>query len=126
MPQHTFPSSPWIQFNLQLSQSVISFPKTILSSNTNYCILDGLLITNTTQHPLLIDVKIRRTDASDTATTYHIAKQQPLDSYSSIDLMKNSCLYLQPGDELLANSDFLEGEMDCVVSYRELISPTQA
>lgn len=106
---------PWVNFKLYTTAQVGSTP-TLVFGSQQACIIDEVQITNTIQEKILVDITILREDG----INYFFLKQQPINVYGIVNVLKGSVLYLEPGDLLYANSDFSGNLFDCLVSYRQL------
>lgn len=82
-----------------------------------YSIIDSIFITNTTRESILINVQFLREGKSPT----FLFNNYKLSEHATVELMKNSALYLQPTDSLIGCSDYSRHLFDCHISYREVL-----
>lgn len=123
MEQLSLNKPTWVNFALQSCQDITSSPQYILEASLNQRVIDSFIVTNTSAYSLLADIKVKRLTVEGTDSYFYLTRQEPLDPFDRIDLLKGSCLYLQPGDEIIAYTNFLDGKMDCLISYRDINSP---
>lgn len=112
---------PFIKFQLQLSPGVIKQPTRLLDLSLNCRIVDSLRISNTTDYNISTDVYIVRQNPDDGILTYSsIVYHKNFYAFQDSEILKDSCLYLQPGDFISVNSSGTKHKVDFLVSYREI------
>jgi len=94
----------------------------------NTCEIDSIIVVNRTANPLLLDISILR-EIDTVPTTFYFARQIALSAYGKQELINliinnqgynytDTLLYLENGDTMFANSDFVNNIFDCLISYR--------
>ena len=108
--------------------NVASTPTLVFGSN-NTCEIVSIIIVNRTSNPLLVDLTILR-EIEETPITFYLANKIPIAALGKQEIL-NLCvnsqgltytetiLYLQNGDTMHANSNFINNKFDCLISYRE-------
>lgn len=88
------------------------------------CVLDSIWLVNTTEDNVFVDLRVitERTvsDGIEVSEGY-LTKSQFLDDYQRKEILKGSILYLEPQDLLYVATDFSAKNIDCLVSYREVV-----
>lgn len=91
--------------------------------------IDSIIAVNRTANPLLLDISILR-EIDSVPITFYFARQVSLVPYGKQEIL-NLCinnegynytetlLYMENGDTMFANSDFVNNTFDCLISYRE-------
>ncbi len=92
------PASLFIQPVIQRTQSISSPYTTVLSAQTNYSIIDSILVVNLSNVPIFVVVKISAND-------FIVVPPVQIQPNSTLQLLKESYFGLNTGETLLASSD---------------------
>lgn len=100
----------------------------VFGSN-NTCEIVSIIIVNRTSNPLLVDLTILR-EIDETPVTFYLANKIPIAGFGKQEILNlclnsqginytDTILYVQSGDTMFANSNFINNTFDCLISYRE-------
>lgn len=125
--------NPWIAFKTSYTKAIASDATAVIQQNQNLMIVDSFNLSNTTQYSLEVDVNFLRPyilshiNASQQEVNREIQYDNPyvtrnlsLNAYGREQLLKEDCLYLEPGDYLTAQSDFFKNQLDSLIGYRQI------
>ena len=113
-------TSPFVNFGMQPTQGVTNTSTLIFGNDTNVCLLDGVLLSNTSNNLILATLLVAREETTGTETYFTLANQVAINPNSMVDALNGMTLTLQPGDLLYANSDISSNTFDVFVSHRVL------
>lgn len=121
---------PWVNFKCSRSKQVSSTPTLIFGSALT-CIVDSIIVVNTTSNQMLLDVTIL-SEIDLTPITFYLVRKMPIAPFAKQEILNTNIqnnvgvsttetiLYMLSGDLMHANSDFVGNKFDCHVNYREL------
>jgi hypothetical protein len=109
---------PWVNFGLEMTPNIDSTP-TLVFGKPNNSIVDTIVLCNTTEQDIFIDIKILG-ERDDVPITVYRVNNYLIPKLGSAQILGESMI-LQAGDLLYANSDFADNTFDCMISYRQLL-----
>lgn len=116
----SIPTPPYVAYKSVLAPSCRSSEVVLLKAESA-CIVDSLIVTNTSleTQPIQVFAQVETLLANAPVRVF-IGKGIPLAPNATQDILEGRCFYLQPGDTLLVYSDASSSILDALVSYREL------
>ncbi len=113
-------TTPFVNFKMQPTSSINSTPTLIFGNDQHTCIIDGLVLSNTSENVIKVTVSVAREVAQNKESYFSLASKVFIQPNDRIDILINAVLNLEPGDLLYASSDYSTNSFDTFVSYREL------
>ena len=107
----------------------------VFGSN-NTCEIVSIILVNRTSNSLLADITILR-EIEEVPFTFYLANKIPIAPFGKQEILNlcinsqgigytDTILYMQPGDTMFANSNFINNTFDCLISYREFTELPEA
>ena len=113
-------ASPFVNFRMNPTSGIGSTPVIIFGNDAYTCLVDGIVLANVTDNPIVITTAIAREVTIGTESYFTLARQISLQPNECVDVLLNATLTLEPGDLLYASSDYSSSLFNSFVSYREL------
>ena len=113
-------TTPFVNFKMQPTSTINSTPVIIFGNDQHTCLIDGIVLANTTDSPIEVKVSVTREGVEGTKIYFSLANKIVIQSGDRTDILINAALTLEPGDLLYASSDYSTNSFDTFVSYREL------
>ena len=111
---------PFVEFK-SLTHDVGSMDTQVFGQETP-CIVDSLWASSMATSDLLFNVFLLKN--SESAQRLPLIIKRPFKSYEAAELIKDSVLYVEPGDLIYAFTDFSGTRLALTISYRALMNPT--
>lgn len=117
---------PFVNFLMKPTSQVSSTPIMIFGNDQYTCLIDSILITNTSDIDINVSVTIAREEIIGTESYFNLSYNVMIPIGSRIDILQGQAFTLQAGDLMYAKCDYNSGLFDVFVVYRELLetSPT--
>ena len=113
-------TSPFVNFKMNPTSGIGSTPVIIFGNDAYTCLIDGIVLANVTENPIVITLAIAREVTIGTESYFTLGGQISLQPNERVDVLLNATLTLEPGDLLYASSDYSSNLFNSFVSYREL------
>jgi len=113
-------ASPFVNFRMNPTSGIGSTPVIIFGNDVYTCLIDGIVLANVTDNPIVITLAIAREVTIGAETYFTLGGQISLQPNDRVDVLLNTTLTLEPGDLLYASSDYSSNLFNSFVSYREL------
>ena len=112
---------PFVNFKMTPTLNVGSTPAIIFGTDRHTCLIDGIVISNTTNDVLVVNLSIgREVTTPGGQTKFTFCSYLNIQPYDRVDVLLNATLTLETGDLLYAASNYSSNLFDTFVSYREL------
>ena len=112
--------TPFVNFRMNPTSGIGSTPVIIFGNDACTCLIDGIVLANVTDNPIVITLAIAREVTIGTESYFTLGGQISLQPNDRVDVLLNATLTLEPGDLLYASSDYSSNLFNSFVSYREL------
>ena len=113
-------TSPFVNFRMNPTSGIGSTPVIIFGNDACTCLIDGIVLANVTDNPIVITLAIAREVTIGAETYFTLARQISIQPNDRVDVLLNATLTLEVGDLLYASSDYSSNLFNSFVSYREL------
>ena len=114
-------ASPFVNFKMKPTGNIGSTPVIIFGNDVHTCLIDGIVLANLNDNPIMVTLAVAREEMSSAEIYYTYSNNIPIQAYGRVDVLLNAALTLEPGDLLYASSDYSSNLFNSFVSYRELI-----
>ena len=113
-------ASPFVNFKMNPTSGIGSTPVIIFGNDAYTCLIDGIVLANVTDNPIVITLAIAREVTIGTESYFTLGGQISLQPNDRVEVLLNAILTLEVGDLLYASSDYSSNLFNSFVSYREL------
>jgi hypothetical protein len=113
-------TSPFVNFRMNPTSGIGSTPVIIFGNDACTCLIDGIILANTTNNVIVVTLTVAREVTIGAETYFTLGGQISIQPNDRVDVLLNATLTLQPGDLLYASSDYSSNLFNSFVSYREL------
>jgi hypothetical protein len=114
-------TAPFVTFKMAPTLNISNTPALIFGNDQHTCLMDGIVLANTTDNAIGVTLSIAREVTVGTETYFTLVNQQSIPANSRVDVLLNASLTLEAGDLLYASSDYSNNTFNTFVSYRELL-----
>lgn len=118
-------SSPFVNFQMSPTGPLSNTPALIFGKRDHTCLVDGIVLTNLTDKPILVSLSVSRVSPEGQETRFVVINQVSIPSRGWVDVLREASLTLEAGDSVYAASDYSNHLFNTFVSYRELMELPQ-
>jgi hypothetical protein len=108
---------PWVDYRLEITPQIGSTPQLVFGKPVT-CILDSIVLCNTTDQEMFIDMYVLR--PGDTPITVYRVNNLLIPKRSSIQVIEKP-MTVEGNDLFYAKSDYDNNLFDCMISNRQLL-----
>jgi hypothetical protein len=116
---------PFVLHKVYRTQKINNTPKKIFGGSIYTCIIDSIIMASNGDIPTKVGVYTRAVTAPETHINIDLFDSLQMNPPQVLEVIKDSILTMNPGDELYAFSDDSVKYFNCNVSYRELTELTE-
>jgi hypothetical protein len=116
---------PFVLHKVYRTQKINNTPKKIFGASTYTCIIDSIIMASNGDIPTKVGIYTKVETAPSTYANIDLFDSLQMNPPQVLEVIKDSILTMNPGDELYAFSDDSVKYFNCNVSYRELTELTE-